>query len=64
MQLLEALPSDTDRVFAIGVDYLVGAWNKACEKNGIDNLHIHDLRHEAISRVAETGQFTLPDLQQ
>lgn len=29
---------------------------------GIEDLHIHDLRHEAISRVAETGAFTLLDL--
>ena len=64
LHLLEALPRDTDRVFAVGVDYLVGAWNKACEMAGIENLHIHDLRHEAISRVAETGNFTIPDLQQ
>lgn len=54
-ELLRALPRDIDRVFAIGVDYLVGAWNKACEMTGIEDLHIHDLRHEAISRVAETG---------
>lgn len=64
LELLQALPRDTDRVFAIGVDYLVGAWNKACEMTGIEDLHIHDLRHEAVSRVAETGNFTIPDLQQ
>jgi integrase len=64
LELLQALPHDTDRVFAIGVDYLVGAWNKACEMTGSEDLHIHDLRHEAISRVAETGNFTIPDLQQ
>lgn len=64
LQLLEALPRGTDRVFSIGVDYLVGAWNKACDSTRIENLHIHDLRHEAISRVAESGNFTIPDLQQ
>lgn len=64
LELLAALPRDTEMVFPLGVDYLVGAWNKACEMAGIENLHIHDLRHEAISRVAETGNFTIPDLQQ
>lgn len=64
LDLLRALPRDTDCVFAIGVDYLVGGWSKACEMTGIQDLHIHDLRHEAISRVAETGNFTIPDLQQ
>jgi integrase len=31
---------------------------------GLADFHIHDLRHHAITRVAETGQFTLPELQQ
>lgn len=64
LELLRMLPRDTDCVFAVGVDYLVGAWNKACNMTGIQDLHIHDLRHEAISRVAETGNFTIPELQQ
>lgn len=29
---------------------------------GIDDLHIHDLRHEACSRLAEDG-WTIPQLQ-
>ncbi|RQS90440.1 hypothetical protein DF035_35080 [Burkholderia contaminans] len=33
------------------------------ERAGLIDLHIHDLRHEGISRVAETGQFSLVDLQ-
>ncbi|WP_175970915.1 hypothetical protein [Burkholderia sp. BCC0322] len=33
------------------------------ERAGLIELHIHDLRHEGISRVAETGQFSLVDLQ-
>ena len=41
-----------------------GAWNRACENAAIKDLRIHDLRHEAISRVAETGRFSLPELQQ
>jgi integrase len=64
LQLLTQLPCDSERVFAVGVDYIVGAWAKACEMSDVKDLHIHDLRHEAISRVAETGQFTLPELQQ
>lgn len=30
---------------------------------GLADLHIHDLRHEGISRIAETGKFSLVDLQ-
>ncbi|MEO7127449.1 MAG: site-specific integrase [Rhodoferax sp.] len=64
LELLAQLPRDTERVFAVGVDHIVGAWAKACEMADIKDLHIHDLRHEAISRIAETGRFTLPELQQ
>lgn len=40
----------------------------ACRANGDNELRIHDLRHEAISRVAEAGSntpggFSLVDLQ-
>lgn len=63
LDVLEQLPHDTHRVFALGVDYIVGAWNKACRKAGIEDLHIHDCRHEALSRLAESGKFTIPELQ-
>lgn len=61
--VLEELPRDTDRVFDVGLDYIVGAWDKACAMAGVEDLRIHDCRHEAVSRVAETGQFSVSDLQ-
>jgi integrase len=61
--LLDALPRQGDYVFDVTVDDLENAWTRICARAGIETLHIHDLRHEAISRVAETGQFTLIDLQ-
>ncbi len=50
-------------MFAVGVDYLVGSWAKACAMAEISELHIHDARHEAVSRLAESGRFTLAELQ-
>ena len=64
VQVLSYLPQDTERVFAVGLDYIVGAWSKACEMAGIEDLRIHDCRHEAISRVAETGKFELVQLKE
>ncbi|MEX3944824.1 tyrosine-type recombinase/integrase [Paraburkholderia sp. BR10937] len=61
--MLKALPRHGDYVFTLSVDDLENAWTRICARAGITELHIHDLRHEAISRVAETGQFTLIDLQ-
>ena len=34
---------------------LSGAFLKLCRKTGIDDLHFHDLRHEATSRFFEKG---------
>ena len=34
---------------------LSGEFLKLCRRKGIDNLHFHDLRHEATSRVFEKG---------
>lgn len=31
--------------------------------SGVEDLHFHDLRHEAISRLAESGRFQLIELQ-
>lgn len=69
--MLAQLPRDSEQVFPIGVDGLRKDWARICQQAGLqgeDNLRIHDLRHEAISRVAEAssntpGGFTLIDLQ-
>jgi integrase len=50
-------------VFPLGEDALKHAWARITERAGLADLHIHDLRHEGISRVAETGKFSLVDLQ-
>ena len=63
IQKLENLPHDGDKVFAITVDMLRNAWGRIVTRAGIEDLHVHDLRHEAISRVAETSKFSLIDLQ-
>ena len=64
IELLRDFPQNTARVFDVGVDYVVGAWSKACGMAGITDLRIHDIRHEAISRAAETGAFDVTALQQ
>jgi len=63
IEVLAELPQDTPHIFDVGLDYIVGAWNKACSMAGIEDLRIHDCRHEALSRVAETGKFSIPELQ-
>ena len=63
IQALQALPIDGENVFPISVDELKNAWARICARAGIEDLNVHDLRHEGISRVADTGKFSLIDLQ-
>lgn len=71
IDLLKQLPRDGETVFPISLDGLRKAWGRICLAAGLiedDELLVHDLRHEAISRVADAGgrkngTFTLLDLQ-
>lgn len=71
VDMLRQLPHEGELVFPIGVEWLRKAWARMCDAAGLvgeNELRIHDLRHEAISRVADTGGravggFSLVDLQ-
>jgi integrase len=52
--VLEALPRSIDgRVFPTTEDAVKKAFSRACVAAGLKDLHFHDLRHEATSRLAE-----------
>ena len=54
--LLQALPRSIDgRVFPISAEALKLAFGRAVKRAGINDLHFHDLRHEAVSRLFEKG---------
>lgn len=42
-----------DRVFPVTPNALKLSWQRAVKRAGVDDLHFHDLRHEATSRLAE-----------
>ncbi len=52
-----------EQVFPFSIPVLCKVWRKVCDLAGLVDLNVHDLRHEAISLVAETGHFSLVDLQ-
>jgi integrase len=71
VELLRQLPRTGEYVFEFTNDALRKAWKRMCEHAGLTgefDILVHDLRHEAISRVAEIGSntpggFSLLDLQ-
>jgi integrase len=64
LQVLESLPRAGEMVFPATANGLKLAWARTiCPAAGIEDLHFHDLRHEATSRFAESGLFTLVELQ-
>lgn len=71
IKLLRELPDGSEVLFPMSVDAVRKAWHRMCEATvlaGDPELRIHDLRHEAISRIADAGSklpggFSLADLQ-
>lgn len=68
MQVLSYLVAecteDNERLLKLTANALKKAFfERVIPASGIEDLHFHDLRHEAISRLAESGQFQLIELQ-
>lgn len=54
--VLRALPRRIDgKVFGLSADGITRAFARACRRAGIEDARIHDLRHEAVSRLFEKG---------
>ncbi len=50
------------RVFCYTSSGLKSSWKSMIKQLNIDDLHFHDLRHEAISRLVERGVFDLLEI--
>lgn len=53
--LLQNMEKSDDRIFPVHEQTLSKYFKAACDKNGIVDLHFHDLRHEGTSRLFEEG---------
>lgn len=55
LAIIDRQPKVDERIFPYPAKSIQGDFARACRKLGISNLHFHDLRHEAISRLFEAG---------
>lgn len=67
MQVCMALMIDCDSddaLLKLSANALkIGFFRRIVPASGVQDFHFHDLRHESISRLAETGMFQLIELQ-
>lgn len=55
VETLRALPREGDQVFNQSANATRLAWERLRKRAGLDDLRMHDLRHEAVSRFFEYG---------
>lgn len=60
--LIRAGVSAKGRVFGYSSEGLKSTWRFMMKKLGIENLHFHDLRHEAVSRLFELGSLDMMEV--
>lgn len=53
--ILEAMPRQSDRIFPYSTDAISRNFTNGCKACDIKDLHLHDLRHEGVSRLFEMG---------
>lgn len=55
--------STDPRILPITYEALKASWNRACKATGVEDAHLHDLRHTAATRFTLTLNGNLPVLQ-
>lgn len=55
LEVLRSMPRPIHggRVFQLSKDGFTQAFTRLCRRQGIQNLHLHDLRHEGTTRLSE-----------
>ena len=56
LQIIDSMSSNTEEIFPFTTDAIGAGFTRACQLLGIKDLHFHDLRHEGVSRLFETGR--------
>ncbi|MBU2790984.1 tyrosine-type recombinase/integrase [Acidithiobacillus caldus] len=58
----EEIPDDAGVIFPVTYEAVKAAWQRACARAGVKNVHIHDLRHTAATRFTLELNGNLPVL--
>jgi integrase len=61
VQVLRPIIGGSGRLFPVTANAFRLAWERTTRRAGISDLHFHDLRHEAISRLFEKG-LSVPEV--
>lgn len=61
VEILSSLERRDDRVFPVSPNAVRLAWERLRRRAGLQDLRLHDLRHEAVSRFFEYG-LTVPEV--
>jgi integrase len=61
LKTLSGLPRTSERVLPVSPNAIRLAWERLRTRAGIEDLRLHDLRHEAVSRFFELG-LTTPEV--
>lgn len=59
--VIDALPRIDERILPYKSESVSAAFDRACFRLGIEDLHLHDLRHEGICRLFESG-LSIPEV--
>lgn len=64
LALMSECASDDEPLLKLTANALkIAYFRRVIPASGLQDFHFHDLRHEAISRLAESGKFQLIELQ-
>jgi integrase len=61
IEILASLERKDERVFPVTPNAVRLAWERLRKRAGLEDLRLHDLRHEAVSRFFEYG-LTVPEV--
>jgi integrase len=61
-EIIQRQPKGNELIFPVNGKSWSSLFPRACAEFGIVDLTLYDLRHEAISRLVESGKYTIPEM--